>query len=126
MSKVMEAAVHTPFQNYLIVNKLISCRQFGFRPGHSTSDLLTILSKKWNTALFSGHEMCAIKIDIKGTFDKVWHNGLCAKLQSKGVTGRLLTWLQSCLANRSINVVLSGQSSDLMNINSSVPQGSLL
>ena len=55
-----------------------------------------------------------------------WHNGLLAKLRSKGVSGMLLTWLLSYLHGRSIKVVLSGQSSDASPINASVHQGSIL
>ena len=38
-------------QQYLLRNNLISDRQFGFRPGHSTADLLNILSQTWNNHL---------------------------------------------------------------------------
>ena len=70
---------------------------------------------------------CAgLPYDIKGAFDKVWHNGLCSKLIGKGVCGELLTWIRSYLTNRSIKVVLSGQSSGTSPINASFPQGSIL
>lgn len=126
ISKVMEAAVHNQLQRYLLHNSFISDRQYGFRPNHSTADLLTFLSQSWNTHLDKGNEVCVIALDIKGAFDKVWHNGLLAKLKSKGICGKLLTWLQSYLSDRSIQVVLSGQSSDASPINASVPQGSIL
>ena len=126
ISKIMEAAVQKQLQRYLLSNNLISNRQFGFRPGHSTSDLLNILSQRWNNTLDQSNEVCVIALDIKGAFDKVWHNGLCSKLRAKGISGRLLSWLQNYLSNRSINVVLSGQASDTTSINDSVPQGSIL
>ena len=106
--------------------KLISSRQFGFRPHHSTADLLTILAQTWNASLDRSEEVCIVACDIQGAFDRVWHNGLFAKLRSKGVSGMLLKWLQSYLHGRSIKVVLSGQSSDASPINASVPQGSIL
>ena len=56
----------------------------------------------------------------------MWHHGLMAKLYSRGVSGKLLPWLQSYLSNRSIRVVLSGQASEPCSINASVPQGSVL
>ena len=101
VSKVMEAAVQKQLQNYLLRNHLFSSRQFGFRPDHSTADLLTIFSQTWNTYLDKNGEVCIIALDIKGAFDKVWQNGLCAKLKSKGITGKLLiTWLQSYMEDR--------------------------
>ena len=126
ISKIMEAAVQKQLQRYLLSNNLISSRQFGFKPGHSTADLLNILSQKWNNSLDQSDEVCVIALDIKGAFDKVWHNGLCSKLRAKGVSGVLLTWIHNYLSDRSINVVLSGQSSDTASINASVPQGSIL
>ncbi|CAJ1069817.1 hypothetical protein Bbelb_118400 [Xyrichtys novacula] len=126
ISKVMESSVHKQLQGFLLRHDLISNKQYGFRPNHSTADLLTVLSQTWNNILDKGGEVYAVALDIKGTFEQVWHNVLCAKLSSKGVTGRLHVWLQNYLQARSIKVVLSGQSSLPHPINASVPQGSIL
>ena len=126
ISKIMEAVVQKQLQQFLLANNLISSRQFGFRTGHSTADLLNILSQSWNNHLDHGDEVCVIALDIKGAFDKVWHNGLRSKLLAKGVSGRLLIWLQNYLSGRSIKVVMSGQASNNASINASVPQGSIL
>ena len=112
ISKVMETVVNKQLQNHLLNIDLISSRQFGFRPHHSTADLLNILAQTWNASLDRSEEVCIVACDIKGAFDRVWHNGIFAKLRSKGVSGMLLTWLQSYLHGRSIKVVISGQSSD--------------
>ena len=62
---------------------------------HSTADILTILTQGWSNFLDRGNEVHLIALDIKGAFDKVWHNGLCSKLMAKGVSGKLLTWIRS-------------------------------
>ena len=126
ISKVMEAVINSQLQKYLLGSSLLSDRQFGFRPHHSTADILTILTQQWSNSFDKGNEVRLIALDIKGAFDKVWHNGLFSKLSSKGVCGKLLTWIKSYLTDRSIKVVLSGQSSDTSTINASVPQGSIL
>ena len=126
ISKVMETIVQMQLLSYLLKNNLLSDRQFGFRPHHSTADVLTILSQHWSNALDRGSEVCVIAMDIKGAFDKVWHKGLLSKLSGKGVKGKLLTWFEGYLNDRSIKVVLSGQSSTTASINASVPQGSVL
>ena len=51
VSKVMEAAINIQLQNYMLHNNLISSRQFGFKPGHSTAELVTVLSQNWNNIL---------------------------------------------------------------------------
>ena len=126
ISKVMETVVNKQLQNHLLNNKLISSRRFGFRQHHSTADLLTTLAQTWKASLDKSEEVCIVSCDIKGAFDRVWHNGLLAKLRSKGVSCMLLTWLRTYLHGRSIKVVLSGQSSDASPINASLPQGSIL
>src|SRR5258705_477111 len=46
VSKVMERIVADDLRSYLFRNNLITQRQFGFRPGHSSLDLLLTLSQK--------------------------------------------------------------------------------
>ena len=69
----METVVNKQLQNHLLNKKLISSRQFGFRPHHSTADLLTILAQTWNASLNRSEEVCIVACDIKGAFDRVWH-----------------------------------------------------
>ena len=126
VSKVMEAVIAKSMRKFFLRHNLISNRQFGFRPKHSTSDVLTILSQHWSSALDEGKEVFVAALDIKGAFDRVWHNGLCAKLEASGITGKLLMWIKSYLSGRSLNVILNGQSSKTFYINASVPQGSIL
>ena len=59
-------------------------------------------------------------------FDKVWHDGLIFKLKQNGVSGKLLSFFTSYLSNRKQRVVLNGSFSDVANIESGVPQGSVL
>ena len=126
ISKIMEAVIAKSMKKFFLRHDLISNRQFGFRPNHSTSDILTILSQKWSAALDEGKEVFAVALDIKGAFDRVWHNGLSAKLQAKGISGKLLKWIESYLTGRSLEVILNGQSSSTFYFNASVPQGSIL
>ena len=126
ISKVMEAVIAKSMRKFFLRYNLISNRQFGFRPNHSTSDILTILSQQWSSALDKGKEVFAVTLDIKGAFDRVWHNGLYSKLKSKGICGQLLKWIQNYLSGRSLQVVLSGQTSRTFYFNASVAQGSIL
>lgn len=79
-------------QSYLIFDS-----QFSFKPHHSTADSLTILSQRWTNALDNGYEVHVIALDIKGAFDKVWHDGLISKLKCQEVSGKLLTWIENYL-----------------------------
>ena len=89
----MESAVGMQLQSYLHNENLVSHRQFGFSAGHGTADLLTIISQECTNSLDKGDEVCIVALDIKGAFDKVWHNGLMSKLKSKGVDRKAHAWM---------------------------------
>ena len=65
-------------------------------------------------------------LDVSAAFDKVWHNGLLAKLRQVGIEGQFLGTLSSYLSNRKQVVVVDGNKSDPLNVKAGVPQGSRL
>ena len=65
-------------------------------------------------------------LDISKAFDKVWHKGLIFKLKQNGISGNLLSTPTDFLTLRKQRVVLNGQLSAWSNIESGVPQGSIL
>ena len=65
-------------------------------------------------------------LDISKAFDKVWHEGLLFKLRQNGVSGNLLKLFENYLQSRKQHVVLNGTCSDFSEIESGVPQGSVL
>ncbi|XP_069979403.1 uncharacterized protein [Penaeus vannamei] len=101
-------------------------RQFGFRSSRSTADLLLLLSKNWQDALDTSQDTLVIALDIAGAFDRVWHRGLLAKLQARGISSNLLRLFSDYLTGRTMQVVIGGQSSHKYPIQASVPQGSVL
>ena len=74
----------------------------------------------------NGFEVSVVFLDIPKAFDKVWHKGLIYKLQQNGVVGNLLNTLENFLKDRKQRVVLNGQNSSWVNVESGVPQGSNL
>ena len=65
-------------------------------------------------------------LDVSAAFDKVWHNGLLAKLDQIGVEGTFLDTISSYLAGRKQVVVVDGVKSDILEVQAGVPQGSRL
>ena len=126
VSKVMETITNRQIMNFLESNSILSTRQFGFRRGLGTSDLLTKLHGEWSRAAGSGGFAHVLAIDIAGAFDKVSHTGLRYKASMYGLKGTLLRLLANYLDGRRLHVVVGGQQSSEFPIQSGVPQGSIL
>ena len=65
-------------------------------------------------------------LDISAAFDKVWHNGLIAKLSQIGIDRYCLEFFKSYLSNRKQCVIVDGEKSSFLEIKAGVPQGSTL
>ena len=126
ISKTMEAVVNRALTNFLERNNILSNHQFGFRRGLGPADLLTGLHHQWSKIAAAGGAVRIVAVDIAGAFDKVSHAGVLHKAKAYGVSGNLLKWLHSYLADRRIQAVVSGQTSPKFRISSGVPQGSIL
>jgi hypothetical protein len=63
---------------------------------------------------------------MKAASDKVWHEGLLLKLESKGISGSLLAWFRSYLSHREQRVLLGASASYYRDVSAGVPQGSVL
>ena len=67
-----------------------------------------------------------VYLNFEKAFDKVPHDLLIEELQSFGIYGNLLKWINSYLTNRQQRVVLEGKSSSWLEVTGGVPQGSIL
>ena len=100
--------------------------QYGFMPKDSTTNQLVFLYHTLTEALDKYKKVRVVFGDISKAFDRVWHAGLLAKLNSTGVTGDLNKWFSSYLAGIKQRVVLDNINSDFFLIKDGVPQGSVL
>ena len=112
--------------NHFISNNLITKNQSGFRPNDSVTNQLICLVHTIHSSLDVNLDVRSVFLDMSKAFDKVWHEGLLFKLKQNGVNGKLLNLLKSYLANRNQRVLLNGSESEWGEIDSGVPQGSVL
>lgn len=126
LSKLMESIINSRIVQHLECHKLISDRQYGFRPKRSTGDLLCYLQQIWLNSLNNFGECNVVALDIAKAFDKVWHKALLNKLPSYGISELVIAWISDFLSDRSISVRLDGVISDTYVTNSGVPQGCVL
>ena len=67
-----------------------------------------------------------VYLDYRKAFDSVPHRRLIEKLKAFGIKGKLLHWLDNFLTSRTMKVGLRGTFSQLLEVLSGVPQGSVL
>ena len=67
-----------------------------------------------------------IYLDFQKAFDKVPHKRLIASLEKTGIKGKLLKWIKEWLEGRKQRVVINGQASHWIEVDSRVLQGSVL
>ena len=91
-----------------------------------TCDALLCMSHTLQSALESGKEARIVQIDFSTAFDRVNHVGILYKLYSVGIGGSVLSILTQFLSNRSQQVMVDGYQSNLVNVVSGVPQGSVV
>ena len=126
IGKIFEKILAAKLSKFFEDHHLLSTRQFGFMPNRSAADLLLTMATGWNKNLDSAKDTFVIALDIAGAFDRVWHKGIVAKLQSLGIDGNLLSLLQDYLQGRTLRVAVNGHSSSEHPVGASVPQGSVL
>ena len=127
ISKVIERAVNSRLNSYMVKNKLWEPMQSAYKPGHSTETALLCVSNDILRSLDCGKPMLLVLLDLSAAFDTVDHVKLLSRLQHRiGITGTALSWFASYLADRSQQVVIGGSLSDITLLQWGVPQGSVL
>ena len=126
MCKIMERVINDTLLKYASSHNLISKRQHGFLARHSTSTNLLESTYDWTLALDCRKPVDVVFIDFSRAFDSVVHTKLLYKLNSVGITGKLLSWITSFLTDRTQCTVIEGFRSAVTNVISGVVQGSCL
>jgi len=126
LSKLLERVVHDQLVSYLLNLNLLSDRQSGFRPQHSTQDVLVHVTDCWRKAIDESKFTAAAFLDVSKAFDCVNHDILLSKLAYYGVVGDSLVWFASYLSRRWQRVCFQGVASEWGVVHVGVPQGSIL
>ena len=107
-------------------NELLCNSQHGFVSGKSCLTQLLSHFDDIYEGLLAGADTDAIYLDFAKAFDKVDHQLLLKNLRRYGFNERLISWIESFLAERHQQVVINRESSYSAKVRSGVPQGSVL
>ena len=128
LSKIFEKCVLNQITFYFILEGLFTDNQYGFRRERTTTGhgCLVDLIEEITVALDQGEYALSIFLDLSKAFDTVNHSILLTKLIYYGIEDMENQWFDSYLHKRKQRVLVNGIFSDLLMINSGVPQGSIL
>ena len=127
LSKVLERLVFNQIYAHMTSNHLLSDRQSGYRPRHSTQLQLITLTHNLYKSLDHEQDITHIYLDISKFFDKIWHKGLLFKCKHDfHISGSLLQWLTTYLSNRRQKVRIGDTFSMTKKLEAGCPQGSVL
>ena len=125
-SKILERVIHDQLVSYFLQHNLFSPYQSGFRPCHSTQDVLLYVVDSWRKAIDTCKFVVAGFLDLAKAFDCVNHDILLDKLTHYGVVGNAHSWFESYLCGRQQAVKFGGCLSAWGSVRVGVPQGSIL
>ena len=129
LSKVLEKIINQQIRDFLDVNQLIAPRQFGFRSGTSTDQILTQLVNKIRFMISKPESkfVTLSALDIRKAFDCVNHKILLTKLSQKfNFHNNAFNLIQNYLVDREQAMKVNGHISDCQKVLTGVPQGSVL
>ena len=91
---------------------LLSCKQYGFISGRSTTTQLLSYLDKCIETIVTGGVVDPIYFDFAKSFDTVPHRRLLGKLSCYGISGNIINWIKAFLLGRSQVVRVNGEKSE--------------
>ena len=125
-SKLMEHVVVSQVMQHFDHHSILTDCQHGFRAGRSCETQLLDLTQELHQHLEDYEQIDMVVLDFSKAFDKVPHRRLMDKLWNYGVRGTTHSWIKAFLSDRRQRVIVDGESSDWVPVQSGVPQGTVL
>ena len=127
IAKIMERIVFNQLYCFLQQHSMLTQHQSGFRPNHSTQDVLIKTIDDWRKSVDDDCIVGALFLDLSKAFDLIDHELLLKKMQLEfGVQGNAEEWFRSYLSGRRQRVCVGQATSCWQTPRFGVPQGSIL
>ena len=126
ISKIFERIMYNQVFDFFTKNKLFYKSQYGFRKGHSTEFATLEIIDRITEKMDKNETPINIYLDLSKAFDTLDHEILLEKLNYYGIRDTSLKLFQSYLSERKQYVEFEGINSEMKEIKTGVPQGSIL
>ena len=126
ISKVIEKVMHSQIYSYFTSMDLLYKSQYGFRPHHSTELAAMELIDQVVQQMDNNQVPLNVYLDLSKAFDTLDHDILLEKLKFYGFSNGSLSMMNDYLKNRKQYVFFGDHTSDILSIQTGVPQGSVL
>ena len=110
-------------------HEILTDLQHGFRSGRSCeTQLITTFHDIASAYSYNkkGSQIDIAVLDFSKAFDTVPHDGLLSKIKHYGIDDKVWLWIFNFLKQRKQRVVVDGIQSNLVTVDSGVPQGTVL
>ena len=124
--KLMEHIITSYIMKHDDTHNILYPLQHGYRKGLSCETQLIEFVDDITRNIDAGKQTDCLIMDFSKAFDKVSHSLLQHKLDHYGISGKTGEWIKTFLSDRSQSVVIEGESSDKIPVESGVPQRSVL
>ena len=126
IGKILES-ITTELLSYLIeTHDLLPANHFGGRPQRTTEDAMMILTENVYRSWKQREIFSVIFMDVAGAFNNVHHNRLIHNMKQRRIPTQLVKLVQSFLTGRTTQLRFNGTTSNDINIEAGIPQGSPL
>ena len=124
--KIMEHVIFKHIMNHLDKHNILVDFQHGFRNKRSCESQLVITTEDIARNLDNNQQVDMLILDFSKAFDTVPHKCQLKKLESYGINGNILSWLEAWLTQREQQVTIEGDKSSTAKVTSGVPQETVL
>jgi hypothetical protein len=127
LSKVLEKIVASQLMSHLYEHHLLDPLQSAYRKGHSTETALLKIKSDVDAILDEGDGVALVLLDLSCAFDTLDHATLIKRMEEYfGITGTALSWIKSYLTDRHQRIHIREATSESVQLETGVPQGSVL
>ena len=127
LSKIIEKAAQLQMQKHFYQQSLLPNHQSAYRKHYSMETTLMNMCENILRNMENGKCTSIVSLDLSAAFDMENHTILLDALNGYfGISEHALTWISSYLSSRKFLVVIGHLTSKTVEIDFSVPQGSIL